>query len=442
MSKRSKRNKRRANRLVQDSASSGNGYNPRPGIDVPLNSAGAGLVPRMDEFTAEALYLRNSVAKNIVDMPAEDVTRNGWVIKMDDDKLANQLNERMHDLNAKEAITQMFKYQRMYGMGGVFIGVDTSKTVLPSEELDPRYLKKVSYLTPFSSKKVNELVFNSDITDENYGKVEEVKLKNDVINHTRFMIAIGLMLEDEDKGRSIYEGMQPELETVDTAINSTRKILSDYVFKVFKAEGAQDLSTDDKIAVAMAAQQQFTTDALAIIEKDESLENQEKRISGIKELLDYSWERVATASRMPKTIIMGQETGTLTGSQYDLKNYYARIKTIQENELRPHLENLVRFLLWAEDEPGGRVDPDKVNWSLEFNPLFEMDESTAADIDLKQAQTDKIYLEAGVVQPEEVHDARFSSLGMTSGTNVTKDADDVTEQGTKWFSNLFKRKGG
>ena len=61
-------------------------------------------------------------------------------------------------------------------------------------------------------------------------------------------------------------------------------------------------------------------------------------------------------------------------------NYYSRITAIQENQLRPHLEYLMRCLMWAEDECGGRLDPDSIEWSVEFNPLWNVDSKTDAEI--------------------------------------------------------------
>ena len=78
-------------------------------------------------------------------------------------------------------------------------------------------------------------------------------------------------------------------------------------------------------------------------------------VAGIGELLDFVWDYLAGAARMPKTVLKGQEGGTVTGAQYDVMNYYSRITAIQENQLRPHLEYLMRCLMWAEDECGGRL---------------------------------------------------------------------------------------
>lgn len=447
MGKRKRKATKQASRkLVADNAHVGNGYNPRVGLDVPMGKGH--LHGRMSEQEADEQYLTNSIAKNIVDMPAEDITRNGWVLSMDNDELADDLMERMRELNVKGALTQMFKYQRLYGAGAVFIGVDTKSQSAPQDELDVTSLRKITYLTPFSTKKIDGVVLNDDVTSPNYGKMMELKLSNDRANHTRLLFANGLALEEDDIGRSIFEGMLDELRVAHVAINSIRKMLDDYVFKVYKSADAGDMSAEDKLLIASLAQHQFETDALAIIADNEELSHETKSVAGIQDLLNYSWERIASAARMPKSIIMGQESGTLTGAQYDLMNYYARIKTIQENDVRPSLEKIVRMLLQASDEPGGAIDPDSVHWSIDFNSLFQLDESTASDIQKKVAETDNIYIKAGVLTPEEVKESRFSSTGVTNGGNLHQDsADELSntdddQESEKWFKSIWGKLRG
>lgn len=125
---------------------------------------------------------------------------------------------------------------------------------------------------------------------------------------------------------------------------------------------------------------------------------------------------------MPKTVLKGQEGGTVTGAQYDVMNYYSRITAIQENQLRPHLEYLMRCLMWAEDECGGRLDPDSIEWSVEFNPLWNVDSKTDAEIRKLTAETDKIYIEAGVSDPDDVHEARFGRFGITETSKFNADS--------------------
>ena len=429
-------------RLVMDNAALGFGYMPRPGIDIPYEAGGS--TPIMNWLDAEQLYLTNSVAKNIIDLPAEDITRNGWVIRMEDEQLAKDLNERLRDLNVQDVLTDMFRYQRLYGAGAVFIGLDEMGDVTPTDEVNEESISKITYLTPFSRKLMASVVYNDDVTSPHYNQVMTLSLADEQdVDKSRFLFANGLMMEREMWGRSLFEGMIPELNTVGSAIDSVEKMLNDFVFKVYKSPDAANMSMDDKLAIGSVANHQFKTDSLAILTDEENLGNEAKVVTGIHELLDYSWERVAAAARMPKSVIMGQESGTLTGAQYDLMNYYSRIKTLQENELRPHLERLIRLLLWASDEPGGRINPDEIDWSVEFKPLYQLDSTTETAIAYQKAQTDAIYIDKGVESPEEVRESRFGAFGVSGGAkgNIA-DSADLDSDNVAWYKKLWTKLDG
>lgn len=146
------------------------------------------------------------------------------------------------------------------------------------------------------------------------------------------------------------------------------------------------------------------------------------------------------AARMPKSVLKGQEAGTLTGAQYDVMNYYSRIAADQENKLRPQLEYLVRLLMKASDECGGSLDPDSVDWSIEFNPLWLVDSETDAKIRNMNAQTDQIYMQNGVQDYNEVRSARFGDDGMHPDGSV--DTDSMSEEEMKAAVEAYNKAHG
>ena len=432
MSKKSKRNKntnRQRNlpkRLVQDNLAWGNGYMPRPGIDVPAN--GTSLFEYMQPYDADMIYMNNTLAKNIVDIPAGDMTRNGWTLQMKDDKLAEQIMRRMRQLGDKKVMKQLFSYERRYGVGAVIIGTDEI-TASPDMPLDPQSVGKIKYLKAFSRKKMGSIAYSEDVMSLDYGDPVNISLDGQTVDASRLLIQQNQILEEDIWGRSIFETIIKELNASDSTLDSVSQILYDYVFKVYKSPDVEDMSQDDKMLIAMAANAKFKTDGMAVLTDKEELVHESKQVTGINQLLDYLWERLAAAARMPKSVIMGQETGTLTGAQYDLMNYYSRIVDMQENELRPHLEYLVRLLLWASDEPGGSIDPDSIEWHLEFNQLYQVDGATDATIKLSQAQADQIYIQNGVLSAQEVHDSRFGTLGVINSSKTNADSADWEADG-------------
>lgn len=410
--------------------------------------AGVGRKLSHDEITN--LYGDSRIVQNIIDIPAEDMTRNWFTLKMKDEQLARNIMSKLANLKAKKAFKEMFTYERLRGDGFISLGVTQANKLDISEELKMDKLFSVDYLHAFSSMKVNEFLINEDVFDIKYGQLEQLRI-NRASSHgtqtqtTESPVHISRLLhsqtrrfEGEAQGRSLLEPLYDILTVFDTSVWSVGQILHDFTFKVYKSKDIENLSTQDKQQLSMIMDFMFRTETLAMIADDEDLTKQSTSVSGIKDLLDFVWDLLAGGARMPKTVIKGQESGTITGAQYDVMNYYSRIVADQENEMKPHLEKLIRMLLMAEKELGGRIDPETLEWEIQFNPLWNVDAKTDAEIRKIVAETDQIYLLNGIVETDEVREARFGQFGLTNETKFSGDEADLKDLADKVYKGYRK----
>lgn len=397
-----------------------------------------GVRRKLTHAEISGLYADNPIVQNIVDIPSEDMTRNWFTLRMKDDRLAQDIMGRLADLKAKEAFKKMRMYERMRGDGFISLGVTQSSKFELKDPLKLENLLSLDYLHPFSSMKVNEFLINDDVFDVSYGKLEQLRVnrasRNNIqtveseslVHYSRVLHDQTRRLEDEEQGMSLLESLYDAITVLDTSLWSVGQILHDFTFKVYQSKDVENLTKEEKRELGMIMDFMFRTEALAIIGAEETLTKQTTPVSGIKDLLDFTWDYIAAAARMPKSVIKGQEAGTLTGAQYDVMNYYARITAAQENELKPLIEYLIRMLLWAKKEPGGSIDPDKVEWEIKFNPLWSVDSKTDAEIRKIVAETDQIYVSNGVITIDEIREARFGQFGIAD--NFKFSGDDVNWQ--------------
>src|SRR4029077_5179269 len=97
----------------------------------------------------------------------------------------------------------------------------------------------------------------------------------------------------------------------------------------------------------------------------------------------------------------------------DVRLFYDTIKTEQASKLAPHLERLVRLLMLAQDGPtGGEVPPARV----EFAPLWQMTPAETAGLRQTVAETDALYVTAGILTAAEVAKSRFRPDGWSAET--------------------------
>ncbi|WP_204121118.1 anti-CBASS protein Acb1 family protein [Levilactobacillus sp. 244-2] len=419
----------------------------------PFRMQRPGMGHHLGYYELEQLYRGNSMARNIVDIPAEDMTRNGWHIKMDDNSLAAKYEARLNELNAQKRFKDLYRYSRLYRAGYIAISTTESWNYGLEDPLNPDRLLRIPFLTAFSSKKVNETKFDDDVFSPTYGQALSYQINNgtaDVqgsnyygvqqVDKSRLLRQQELRFEDETEGISLLETIYDILMTMDTGLYSVGEILYDYVFKVFKSPSVDDTSPDKLLQVGAAASSKFRTESTALISDKDELTKESTNVGGIDSLLDFLWEYLSGAARMPKSVLKGQEAGTLTGAQYDVMNYYSRIASDQENKMRPQLEYLLKLLMRASDECGGSLDPDTVNWSIEFNPLWSVDSQTDSQIRLANAQADQIYIQNGVQGPEEVREARFGSSGMDPDGSV--DMDSMSDDERRAVVEAYRKEHG
>lgn len=99
---------------------------------------------------------------------------------------------------------------------------------------------------------------------------------------------------------------------------------------------------------------------------------------------------------------MGRSAAGLNATgEMDLTAFYNSVARDQENKLKPCLLRIYRLMALTMG-----IDPDSV--VVECRPLVELTESERADLILKHAQADKLYVDSGVLTPEEVALSRFS----------------------------------
>lgn len=405
--------------------------------------AGVGRKLTHEEITN--LYGDSRIVQNIIDIPAEDMTRNWFTLRMEDEQLARDIMGKLADLKAKKAFKEMFSYDRLRGDGFVSIGVTQGTQFDLADELQLDKLYSVDYLHAFSSMKVNEFLINEDVFDIKCGQLEQLKINRasshglqtqtteSLVHISRLLHSQTRRMEGEAQGRSLLEPLYDILTVFDTAVWSVGQMLHDFTFKVYKSKDIENLNSQDKQQLSMIMDFMFRTEALAMIAEGEELTKQSTSVSGIKDLLDFVWDLLSGSARMPKSVIKGQEAGAIAGAQYDVMNYYARIVADQENEMKPHLERLIRMLLMAEKQLGGRIDPDKLEWEIAFNPLWNVDAKTDAEIRKIVAETDQIYLLNGVLLTDEVRNARFGQFGLEESMKFSGDEADLKDMAEKVY---------
>ncbi len=132
--------------------------------------------------------------------------------------------------------------------------------------------------------------------------------------------------------------------------------------------------------------------------EDEDFKRDTYGFAGIPEILEKMMLRLAAAARLPVSLLMGQAPAGMNATgESDTRFFYDQVRSEQE-ALKPKLERLVKIMNGDEN----------IAVNIEFPALWQMTDREKAELRRMEAETDRIYLQEGVLLPEEVALKRFS----------------------------------
>ena len=334
------------------------------GEDSPLMAAGTfhrtGLTSQTELLTVT--YRENWLAKKIIDMPSEDMTRAWYTLSTalpEEDLQDLKKLEARHSV--KEEITNAIRWGRLYG-GSLALMVIRGKEDVLDQPLDydlllPECFQGLLVLDRAQGVEPSmELV--SDLDDPDFGLPEYYTVDLDMedlhsvrIHHSRVLRFVGRELPREETIRENYWGAS-ELEHIWEELQK-RSATSAMVFQAnittlkmgrFGQHMAYG-SEAQKQGILQAIEQENrmrTSYGLQLLSAEDSMETHSYSFGGLSEIYEAFMMDMAGASEIPATKLFGRSPeGMNSTGEADLRNYYDMIAQMQERMLRPALEKLL-----------------------------------------------------------------------------------------------------
>lgn len=367
---------------------------------------------KIDPVQAQNWYASDGFIQNIIDAPAEDSIREWFTIdtNREDIQLSRLIQNRLTELDFAKKLTELIRYIRLFNMGGIlYYDIDSKIPQTPNELAKPlRELNKIESIKVFSPKNI-QFQFDVNPLSKNYDN-PKIRIGNAEVHSSRYKWICNGFLPDLQTGISALQTILPAIIAASTTLWSLTNALSELSIKTFKSP---QVDTDETKLVELISLIRHCTSTQSVFAHgvDESLERLNINLGGIDKALDYIMDTLSGLSKIPKSRLFGQAQGSITGGQYDLKTYYDNIAKFQEIELRPIIDKTIELTL---KETSGQIYKEvgntNIDWEVKFNPLYKLNEIEQSDVNLKQAQTDQIYINLAVVSPDEVRQKRFNEL--------------------------------
>lgn len=352
----------------------------------------------------DAAYQSNWIARQIVDGPAKDMTREWRRIKTDSaEDIAAHEDELCVDAHVQEAIS----WSRLYGGSGILMctGQDLGQPLNLSK------IKKGSLekLIVFDRHELSAHDVNmNDILADNYLEAEYYTIEGGAqrIHHSHVVRFMGEQLPRRQRkmtqgwGGSVLRKCIEEVNDMVAAKGGVAELMREANIDVIKRDGlSEELASDQDDAII----DRYSTFSMmksvvnmALLDENETLERQTLNLSGVAPIIEQFMTWISGAARQPVTKIFGTSAkGMNATGEGDKDNYYDDIRSDQKL-LRIPMRKLDEVLVRSAT---GSFPAD---FDYVWNPLEQPDVVEQEQAALLRSQKHAILLETNIIQRSQV----------------------------------------
>lgn len=398
-------------------------------------SEGIGFLgyPYLAQLTQRSEYRR------ISEIIAKEMTRKWIKITASGQNKADKV-KAMEDAMAEFGVQELFRkaaeVDGFFGRAQIF--VDTGHEANPEELKTPLIVdkRKIGKGDVKGFKVIEPLwtypgAYNSDRPlRSDFYKPSTWYVNGNLVHSSRLLTLVMRELPDILKPAYQFGGLsmsQMAKPYVDNWLR-TRQSVSDLLHSFSTMVLSTDLSTilqeggaaDQLIARAQLFNQTRDNRGLMMVNKEsEELTNVAVPLGTLDGLQAQSQEQMAAPAGVPLVVLFGiTPSGLNASSDGEIRTFYASVASDQERFFRPMLTivlNLIQLTKFGEIDPG---------IGFTFNPLWETPQTEIETNRKTTAETDNIYIAAGVVDPEEVRERLAGDdESPYHGLDLTKDIE-------------------
>jgi phage-related protein (TIGR01555 family) len=395
----------------------------------------------LDTTTLDALFANNALARRIVSTIPDDALREGFDFTSAasdlDPKLVQEQSEELvaecQRLGVLDKFGEAMTWGRLYGFGGVIMGVDDSGA--PETPLEDEAAGALSWMMVVDKREMVPQSYYSDPASDKFGDVEFYRVEpssiaataktfgslGKLVHESRVIRFGGVRTSRIERQRnqgcdtSVLQPVYNSLQKAEQNWASVCQLMTDMSQGVFTVEGLMDMlasGNESLLQKRVQAMDMGRSVARSIIldAGREKFERVATPMGGVNEVLEQSWKRVAADAELPLTVLMGVSPAGLNATgESDVRLYYDKVGRARMLYLTPPLLRVARFI----SRSLGHTRPDA--WQVVWPSLWQMTAGEEADYRLKTTQADDVEIKNGTVLPEEVALTRYGGKKYNGG---------------------------
>lgn len=392
--------------------------------------------PSLSELTQRPEY------RHVTGIWAAEATRKWITIKGPDNKVA-RLTERLKELDVRGKFRELIEHDGFFGRAHLFVDMGHARS---SRELNKPLLLSAAKVGKGTLKgfKVIEPMWcypgpynSSSPLHPDYYRPKSWHVMSNEVHRSRLLTFAGRELPDLLKPAYVFAGLslsqmiKPYVDNWLDARQSVANMLRSFSTMVLGTDMDAVLTGGSASALVERAAL-FTNNrdnqGLMIVDKDtETLTNVSAPLSSLDKLQAQAQEHIASVSGIPLVVLLGvTPSGLNASSDGEMRAFYDKVMAMLERCVRAPLTTVLSIIQLDEY---GAIDP---SITFEFEPLYELSEAERAVARKTDADTDAVYITAGVVSPDEVRsriaDDPASHWHGSNLTGAAPEKDDDAEQ--------------
>lgn len=391
---------------------------------------------RHDELFFEHLYASDGLAARIVNLLPEEACRKSWSYRGVSKDQSQVYLKRLKTLSSREKLVEAWKQARKYGGSAILYLTRGSsrmdEPMLDSEEVTGlQVLGRFELQADFSSIDMNPLSPHFRLPTKyrlNLLQDAASSLNSLVIHISRLELFHGaklprrLFIQNGYWHDSVLTKPYNSLRNFQTSNDAAAAILQDLNVGVFKMRNLAELvaaGKEDQIRerIELANYSKSVIRSL-IIDESETYEEKSRTVTGMPELLRAAADNLVAQTDIPHTKLLGESpVGSNATGNSTVMAWYDYVDSQRREYLAPKILNLTKRI-----NPGTPEDLE-----IDFQPLWQLDEKEEADVRVKVAQADAVYLDRRVLDPAEVAVSRFGGEKYSMETELDLSARSFSE---------------
>lgn len=369
-------------------------------------------------YHACALLMQHWLIDKACTMPARDAVRVGYDVTVNDGtavspEVLDALAQFDRKRNIRREMVEFCRWGRGFGI----------RVALPVvESADPRYYEKPfnpDGVTPGSYKGISQIDpywmtpwlsqrASTDPSARDFYVPTWWMINGKRYHHTHLIIMRTAEPADLLKPTYLYGGVPVPQRILERVFAAERVASEGPALALSKR--ATVVHTD--VAAAMADQQAFEQKmalwrawldnfGIKVVGTDETVDQFETSLADLDEVIMTQYQLVAAAAGVPATKLLGTTPkGFNATGEYEESAYHEELESIQEHDLTPLLDRHHLLAIRSEIAPRFKIKP--FSTEVVWHPLDALTAKEQAEVNKIKAETDAVYVNAGVVDAEDV----------------------------------------